>query len=72
MKALLAQGKVPWNVELEQHPEKAIESYPYPMGQVAGIIHEILPAKTIVENMIRDAANIMQKSATLVRLDAKL
>ena len=24
------------------------------IGQIAGLIHEILPAKTIVENMVRE------------------
>ncbi|KAJ3482155.1 hypothetical protein NLI96_g7170 [Meripilus lineatus] len=68
----IAKGEVPWNLELEKHPEKMLESYPYPMGQVSAVINDILPAKKIVDNMVNQAATILQHGSTLVKAQAKL
>ena len=68
----LAKGEVPWNVDLERHPEKILESYPYPMGEVAALIHDIPFAKTIVDDMVGQAAAILQRGVTLVKPQAKL
>ncbi len=68
----IAKGEVPWNLELEEHPEKMLESYPYPMGQVSAVIHDIPLAKEIVDTMVNQAASILQYGATLVKTQAKL
>ncbi|KAI0788870.1 2-nitropropane dioxygenase [Abortiporus biennis] len=69
---LLSEGKVPWNIELDAHPDKYMESFPYPMGQVCSMIHEILPAKTIVDTMAVEAAEILKNGGNLVKVEAKL
>lgn len=72
MKKLLAEGIVPRTHDLEQHPEKLQDSQMYAMGLVAALIHDILPAKTIVENMVNDAAAILHERTAHVRLRSKL
>ena len=49
-----------------------LESYPYPMGQVSAVINDILPAKKIIDNMVNQAATILQHGSTLVKAQAKL
>ncbi|KAK0474906.1 2-nitropropane dioxygenase [Armillaria novae-zelandiae] len=65
--ALLAQGKIPSKVDLEEHPEKVVESARWVMGKVAGSIHDIKPAKDIVEEIVRTAAERLERSAGRVR-----
>lgn len=38
----------------------------YAMGAVAAAIHDILPARVIVERMVNEAAEILSANATLV------
>jgi hypothetical protein len=42
------------------------------MGRVSAVINDILPAKEIVDNMINEAAEVMQKNAAFVKVSAKL
>lgn len=42
------------------------KSHPWLCGQVAGAIKEVLPAKTIVESMVADAASMMTANAARV------
>mgnify|MGYP001336631169 CR=1 FL=1 len=42
------------------------------MGRVAAVINEVLPAKVIVDNMVNEAAEILQRGASLVKVPAKL
>ncbi len=42
------------------------------MGQAAGAVSEVLPAKQIVESMVAEAIEIIHQSAELVRPAAKL
>lgn len=72
MKGLLAKGVVPRNHDLEQHPERLQESQMYAMGLVAALIREILPAKTIVENMVEEAAVILHQRTARIQLRSKL
>lgn len=69
---LMSKGIVPRNDDLQKHPEKMAESQSYPMGYVAALINDVLPAKTIVDNMVNDAATILQERAGSVRITAKL
>ncbi|ESK89329.1 2-nitropropane dioxygenase [Moniliophthora roreri MCA 2997] len=71
IKALTSKGIIPVNDDLEKHPEKSISARPWLMGSVAGLIKDILPAKDIVENMVNEAAEIMQQRASLVKVEAK-
>lgn len=40
--------------------------FPLLMGQACGPIHSVESALDIVENMVKDAANIMQRNAALI------
>eukprot|EP00440_Ansanella_granifera_P014207 gb/GFBE01015442.1/.p1 GENE.gb/GFBE01015442.1/~~gb/GFBE01015442.1/.p1 ORF type:complete len:368 (+),score=88.79 gb/GFBE01015442.1/:1-1104(+) len=75
MRELLATGVIPYMkdfqlMEEKQKGEKAdvpvpvgLESaHPWLCGQVAGAIHDILPAQTIVEKMVEDAAALIKAS----------
>lgn len=64
---LTSQGIIPVEHDLNLHPEKSAESRGWLMGKVAAMIHEVLPAKTIVDNMVNEAAELLQSKATLVK-----
>jgi hypothetical protein len=42
------------------------------MGSVSAVINSVLPAQTIVDNMVSEAAQIIQRNAQLVRVGPKL
>lgn len=52
---LCAQGIVPHDRELENKPERSLEGTKWLMGDVAAVVNEVLPAKTIIDNMVMDA-----------------
>ena len=72
IKELTAKGIVPNEHEVDKHPEKSIQAVTFLMGDVATLIKDILPARTIVDNMVNDAAKILQDSSTLVSVKTKL
>ncbi|KAG6381729.1 2-nitropropane dioxygenase [Boletus reticuloceps] len=72
MKELLSKGIIPIYHDLELHPEKSLESRPWLIGRVAALIHDILPAQQIVDDMVSDAARIFQQNASLVTIKSKL
>lgn len=67
IKELTSKGIIPVYDELEKHPEKSIEARPWLMGSVAAVIKEVLPAQQIVDNMVSEAAAILQNNAKLVK-----
>ncbi|KAF9266091.1 2-nitropropane dioxygenase [Marasmius fiardii PR-910] len=64
---LTSQGIIPVEHDLKLHPEKSAESRGWLMGRVAAMIDEVLPAKAIVDNMVNEAAELLQSKATLVK-----
>ncbi|KAF7798718.1 hypothetical protein EIP86_009943 [Pleurotus ostreatoroseus] len=72
IKELTAKGVLPNDHELEQHPEKSLQARTFLIGRVASLIHEVLPAKQIVDEMVNDAARIMSENAARVKVQAKL
>lgn len=72
IKELTSKGVIPAYEDLEKHPEKTIEGRPWLMGNVSAVINEILPAKTIVEQMVTEAAEVLTTNAAKVNLKAKL
>ncbi|KAG9043116.1 hypothetical protein FS837_009975 [Tulasnella sp. UAMH 9824] len=71
MKTLLAKGIIPAEKDVEEHPERSAESRRWLLGKVAGLIHETLPARQIVESMVDEAADklsLAQTSLTPSRL----
>lgn len=67
IKELTSKGILPAMHDLEKHPEKSIEGRPWLMGRVAALIHDVLPAKTIVDNMVRDAVEQLSKGGSMVQ-----
>ncbi|KAK7025145.1 putative nitronate monooxygenase [Favolaschia claudopus] len=63
---LTSKGIVPHYHEVEKHPEKAVESPRWPIGSVAALIHEVLPAKVILDNMVQEAAKMLTQGGSLV------
>jgi NAD(P)H-dependent flavin oxidoreductase YrpB (nitropropane dioxygenase family) len=57
IKALTEQGIVPMAKDMED--EKDID-FPYLMGQVAGVIQEIKPAKDIIQEMVTEAVEMLK------------
>ncbi|KAI0285762.1 2-nitropropane dioxygenase [Russula aff. rugulosa BPL654] len=69
---LTAKGIIPNEHEVNKHPERSIQAISFPMGDVAALIKDVLPARTIVDNMVNDAAKILQERSKLVSIKTKL
>ncbi|KAH9004814.1 2-nitropropane dioxygenase [Lactarius hatsudake] len=69
---LTSKGIIPNDHELEKHPEKSIRAVSFLLGNVAAVINDILPAQTIVDNIVNEAAKILQDKSKLVSVKARL
>ncbi|KAI0047963.1 2-nitropropane dioxygenase [Auriscalpium vulgare] len=69
---LTAQGKIPHELELDQHPEKSIGGRMWLMGKVAGSINDIKPAREIVDELVLTAARSVTAANSLILPQAKL
>ncbi|EIW60525.1 2-nitropropane dioxygenase [Trametes versicolor FP-101664 SS1] len=69
---LTSQGKIPHQVDLEEHPEKSMESRMWLMGKVAGSIKDIRPAKDIVDELVNTAAASIQNASNYMAVKSKL
>ena len=58
IKELTEQGVIPMEKDIED--EKDDVDFPHLMGQVAGIIKDVKPAKVIVEDMVREAVQVLK------------
>jgi NAD(P)H-dependent flavin oxidoreductase YrpB (nitropropane dioxygenase family) len=72
IKELTAKGIIPNEHEVNKHPEKSIQAVTFLMGDVAALIKDVLPARTIVDNMVNDAAKVLQDRSKLVSVKTKL
>jgi hypothetical protein len=63
---LLSKGLLPCGVDLKDHPENSLKARTFLIGKVSGLINEVLPAATIVNEMVRDAAERLQSGSKLV------
>ncbi|KDR81443.1 hypothetical protein GALMADRAFT_221305 [Galerina marginata CBS 339.88] len=72
IQGLISQGKVPHDVELQNHPEKSVQGLSWLMGRVAGSIHDIKPAKEIVDELVNTAAKSLNSATSLQIAKAKL
>ncbi|KII88723.1 hypothetical protein PLICRDRAFT_41941 [Plicaturopsis crispa FD-325 SS-3] len=70
--ALVSNGKVPHDVEMEIHPEKSMEGRMWLMGKVAGSVNDIKPAKAIVDELVTTAARTLMNATALINPRAKL
>ena len=74
MKALLKEGTLPYMADMAKmeetgedfSPEDAMKLMPMLMGQVAGVIDEVKPAKDIMDDMIQGAIASLQGNAAKV------
>ena len=55
-----------------QSARSDFQAVTFSMGDVAALIKDILPARTIVDDMVNVAANILQDSSKLVSVKTKL
>jgi hypothetical protein len=70
IKALTARGVLPVYHDFEQRPAGEIgvrEAQPWLIGSVAARISEVLPARTIVEDMVCEAAGVLEGGGAMVR-----
>jgi hypothetical protein len=67
IKELTSQGIVPHDKELEKYPEKSPEGRAWLMGRVSALIHDIQPAREIVDNMVSQAAMLLQQGGSMVQ-----
>ena len=75
MKQMLAAGKLPFTADEKQwaaQPKAKAEAQPWLMGQVAGAIPSLLPARVIVDQMMEEAARVIKANAASVRLPSRL
>lgn len=63
VRRLTEEGVVPLQRDLDDGVEVDI---PFLMGQVAGVIGEVMPAKKIVEEMVREAKGCLARAGTLL------
>ncbi|KAF9652948.1 2-nitropropane dioxygenase [Thelephora ganbajun] len=70
--AYLAEGKVPIDVDLSQHPEKSVEARAWLMGRVAASINDIKTAQEIVDELVNTAAKQLFTANSFVISRAKL
>jgi len=71
IKELTSKGIIPHYRELEKHPEKSLQGRPWLMGRVSSLIHDILPAKVIIDNMVEEAADMLSHGGSLVKIHGK-
>lgn len=72
IKELTSKGILPAERDIEQHPEKSMEARAWLIGRVAALIHDVLPAQQIVDDMVSDAAKILQQNASRVTIKSRL
>ncbi|KAJ1299484.1 hypothetical protein OPQ81_011818 [Rhizoctonia solani] len=72
IKELTSKGIIPHDHELEKHPEKSLAGRRFLMGNVAAVIKDVLPAKTIVDNMVAEALDCINRGNAMVSGRPKL
>lgn len=72
IKELTSKGIIPAEQDIDQHPEKSLQARTWLLGRVAAQIHDVLPAKTIVDNMIKEAVEQIQKGSAHISVKSKL
>lgn len=78
VKALCDKGIIPLEYDVKQSRERGetislSERQPLFMGQIAGLVDKVMPAREIVEELVRDAITAMQNTnKTIVYSSSKL
>lgn len=68
LKKLISEGIVPFAKDIKEGNVKISEGLVSALGQCAGGITEILPAKVILDSMVSDAISSLQKANTFSKL----
>ena len=63
---LCANGKIPFMKDVEEQGAELMKQRPLLMGQVAGAIRDIKPARDSVEEMLRGAGEALAAAAAFV------
>jgi len=66
IRELTSKGLIPHDHEMQKHPEKFMEGRAWLIGRVSALIHDILPAKVIIDNMVEDASKMLLEGSSLV------
>jgi len=69
IKALTEKGVVPMMKDMEDERDVDL---PFLMGQVAGVIRDIKPAREIVEDMVREAIDMLKLGQTYIGKSSRL
>jgi hypothetical protein len=72
IKELTSKGKIPFDLELDKDRKLLIKGRAHLMGSVSAVIHDILPAKTIIDNMLKEAVERLQATSRSVNIQARL
>lgn len=72
IKELTSKGILPYEHDLEKNPEKSLAARTFLIGRVSALIDDVLPAQTIVDNMVNEAAKVLTENAAKVTVKAKL
>ncbi|KAJ7435825.1 hypothetical protein FB451DRAFT_1417831 [Mycena latifolia] len=67
IKELTSKGILPHEAELQKHPEISLETRSWLMGRVSSLINDVLPANVIVDNMVTDAAAMLQRGSSYLK-----
>jgi hypothetical protein len=51
---------------MEKHPEMSAKARTFLIGRVSALIHEVVPAQKIVDDMVNDAAVLLNKGAGML------
>ena len=57
---------------MEKHPEKSLAARTFLIGRISALIHDVIPAREIVENMVNEAAQVLTENAAKVTVKARL
>ena len=69
IKKLTEAGIVPMQKDMDGDKDVDL---PYLMGQVAGVIGEVKPAKDIVEEMVKEAVDMLRRGQGFIERNSKL
>jgi hypothetical protein len=57
---------------MQKNPGKFMEGRAWLMGRVAALIHDVVPAKAIIDTMVEEASRVLVLGGSMVTSKAKL
>lgn len=72
IKELTSKGILPNEHEMEKHPENRVKAVTFLIGSVSAIINDVLPAKTIIDDMVAVAVKELEARHAAIVPKAKL